>query len=71
MLFSYFGIYALAFLKYLTKLFIHRIIIAVEVHSRINPGNITDNVFFVTFFRCTWVKKFDPPTLPKKQRQVG
>ena len=50
-------------------------IIAVEIHSRINAGYITDKVFVCNIFHCTWVKKFDPPTLPKKkykkQTQVG
>ena len=50
-------------------------IIAVEIHSRINAGYITDKVFVCNIFRCTWVKKFDPPTLlkkkNKKQRQDG
>ena len=41
-------------------------IIALEIHSRINPGNITEKFFFVTFFVALGLKKFDPPTLPKK-----
>ena len=74
MLLTYFGIYALAFLKYLTKLY-NRMIIAVEIQCRINAGYITDKVFVCNIFRCTWVKNFDPLTLPKKnyekQRQAG
>ena len=27
--------------------------------------------FFATCFRCTWVKNFDPPTLPEKNESRG
>ena len=64
-LFAYFGIFALTFLKYLTRLY------ASQNHccrssQCINTGKISGKYFFEIFF---WVKHFDPPTLPTNQKQ--
>ena len=66
-LFVYFGIYAVEFLKYLTKLYIHRTIIVVEVQSCTNRGNITEKSFSLQpIFVALGLKIFNLPHSLKK-----